>query len=97
MRRAVTKTGLYAGPDHPDFGERAGPRWPGHGRAGWRAGLKRLRQNPLTKGQFAQRRSGPLPIKDARGRFRGPLSNEEVAAVVPSNFRGDGFSVEGEE
>ena len=30
QRQAVTKHGLYAGPDHPDFGKPAGPLWRGH-------------------------------------------------------------------
>ena len=29
MRLAITTHGLYAGPDHPDFGGMPGPRWPG--------------------------------------------------------------------
>ena len=86
MRRANTKIGLYVGPGHPDF-DTAGPRWPGHGKDGWRAGLKTLRQDPLTKDLWAQRRSGPVPVRDAQGRFRGPLTNEEMAALVPDGWR----------
>ncbi len=26
----LTKHGMYAGPNHPDYGEKAGPLWPGH-------------------------------------------------------------------
>ena len=39
-RIAVSKHGMYAAPDHPVFGPKAGPRWPGHGAE--RVKLRRL-------------------------------------------------------
>ena len=41
QRRAVTKHGLYAGPDHPDFGKLPGPRWGGPGSREYRAELRK--------------------------------------------------------
>ena len=41
QRRAVTTHGLYAGPNHPDFGELPGPRWNGPGSREYRAELRK--------------------------------------------------------
>ncbi len=62
VRVAATKHGMYAGPDHPDFGEAAGPRWPGHAK-GRRELFKRL--------GFKARPRGAIPPRDrATGQFR---------------------------
>ena len=62
QRRAVTKHGLYAGLNQPDYGEAAGPRWPGHIK-GRRELFKRL-------GVKARPR-GAIPPRDrTTGQFR---------------------------
>ena len=81
-RIGATKYGAYAGPNHPIYGETPGPLWPG---------LKDVRRQT----REAMRRMGwkrptgrkPDQPRNANGRFAKPLTNEEMAALVPYWWR----------
>jgi len=88
QRIAVTRHGMYCAPGHPIY-DQAGPYWRGwaESRRAWRASAHILATAPETRDEWGANMSlnrgryiGQL--RDGRGRFRKPRSNEEMAALV---------------
>ena len=78
QRIAATKTGAYAGPGHPIYGERPGPLWPGlkDVRRQTREAMKRLGWKQRTD-------RSPQQARDpATGRFRMPPTQKEMQEAV---------------
>ncbi len=87
QRIAVSRNGMYCGPGHPIY-DTAGPEWRGwaESRRSWRASALILATAPETReiwapatGHRGRRRHY---VRDARGRFSKPLTNDEMASLV---------------
>lgn len=93
MRCANTRHGAYAGPNHPHFGEPAGPFWVGHrqARRQARAAIAFLKSAALPEVRECWKDAGrrfaspgrSLPPRDPKtGRFRRPFTADEMASFV---------------